>query len=599
MKKYLMTGIAALALCVGFTSCSHDLESLSQEEIDQLEAQKITEKYNKAFIATFGQPAADQDWGFGPTSAGRTRTENANANEWADPTKAYGGLKVPPPLTTDQIAVVKKYFQTVPNIDYEDPHWTNYFIQQVYKGNPQTAGAYSPEQYLSAAGGNNYILASDHMDHLIAIDEEEGIVDHINNFNHGDCSSNDHVLTWSPDFVSSANTGPWHTDKIMYMKNSTTKHFAYHNSDGSLYHTEYTGLVNFQTIIDALGAEANCLNDGWNRSFMGFDFEQIVGDDVYSKNYDLDYAGGYKQPYEYEEGVEYYNGFRVKSVTYNTFEFEGKTYNYLVNNTNMFAADRTENSYVQKNGSYSQDPGKANFNDKPNDDIIRDLLSKGYLPYTDTQKDWVKVGGTADGYFSDWIVTLTEAKGPKPTPDPFEAQLRIMAEDLSASEKSDFDFNDIVFDVQYTSDTHPARILVRAAGGTLPLRIRIGGTSTDGSDWEWQEIHALWGKSTGIMINTNATTIVGGGKGYEADYDLDPIDLKYVVAGKADAKNIIIEVNKGGAWRPMDAEKGMPAAKFACSPDHDWADELQSLSGNTNFEDWVQGRASDWEWTNF
>ena len=84
MKKYLMTGIAALALCVGFTSCSHDLETLSQEEIDQLEAQKVVEKYNRAFIATFGEPAANQNWGFGST---RTRTENANANEWADPDK--------------------------------------------------------------------------------------------------------------------------------------------------------------------------------------------------------------------------------------------------------------------------------------------------------------------------------------------------------------------------------------------------------------------------------------------------------------------------------------------------------------------------------
>jgi hypothetical protein len=40
MKKYLMTGIAALALCAGFTSCSHDIEQLSQEEINQLEAKK-------------------------------------------------------------------------------------------------------------------------------------------------------------------------------------------------------------------------------------------------------------------------------------------------------------------------------------------------------------------------------------------------------------------------------------------------------------------------------------------------------------------------------------------------------------------------------
>ena len=119
-----------------------------------------------------------------------------------------------------------------------------------------------------AANGSTLIIASDHMDHLIAIDNEKGIEDHINNFNHGDCSTNNDVLTWSPDYVSSANDGPFHSDKIMYMKNSTTKSFGYANSNGSVIRTNYTGLVSFQTIIDDMGAEANCLADGWNRSFM-------------------------------------------------------------------------------------------------------------------------------------------------------------------------------------------------------------------------------------------------------------------------------------------------------------------------------------------
>ena len=74
MKKYLMTGIAALAMCAGFTSCSHDLEAPSQEEINEVNAQKVTETYNRAFIAKFGQPAADQDWGFSYSTSARTRS---------------------------------------------------------------------------------------------------------------------------------------------------------------------------------------------------------------------------------------------------------------------------------------------------------------------------------------------------------------------------------------------------------------------------------------------------------------------------------------------------------------------------------------------
>ena len=74
MKKYLMTGIAALALCVGFTSCSHDMTPMSQEEINAAKAQQIVDKYNSAFIAKFGQPAANQDWGFGNNAATRAFT---------------------------------------------------------------------------------------------------------------------------------------------------------------------------------------------------------------------------------------------------------------------------------------------------------------------------------------------------------------------------------------------------------------------------------------------------------------------------------------------------------------------------------------------
>ena len=70
------------------------------------------------------------------------------------------------------------------------------------------------------------------------------------------------------------------------MKNSTTKSFGYYNSNGSLRHTEYTALVGWKTIHD--WAVTNypgydgCLNDNWNRSYMGFDFEQMIDDQCYA-----------------------------------------------------------------------------------------------------------------------------------------------------------------------------------------------------------------------------------------------------------------------------------------------------------------------------
>jgi hypothetical protein len=42
---------------------------MSQEEINAAIAQQIVDKYSNAFIAKFGQPAANQDWGFGNANA--------------------------------------------------------------------------------------------------------------------------------------------------------------------------------------------------------------------------------------------------------------------------------------------------------------------------------------------------------------------------------------------------------------------------------------------------------------------------------------------------------------------------------------------------
>ena len=213
MKKYLMTGLVAVAFSGFFSACSKDMETGEESSVEF----NILQTYENAFVTRFGQPHENQTWGFG--SVAGTRSENANANEWADPNKAYGGLLVPPAITPTQAAVVKTYFQTHDKLGYQDPGWSNYFIQQVYKGHTSVPeGCATPEAYL-AANGSTYILASDHMDHLIAVDPEKGIYDHINNFNHGDCSVNGTVL----DNGGNANDGPFHSDKIMYMMNSTTK----------------------------------------------------------------------------------------------------------------------------------------------------------------------------------------------------------------------------------------------------------------------------------------------------------------------------------------------------------------------------------------
>ena len=559
-----MTVMAAAALGGMFIGCTKDADLSGGQNSAEF---NIVQNYENAFITRFGQPAANQTWGFG-SAAALTRSENANANEWADPNKAYGGLLVPPPLTDEQIAVVTKYFQITPNLGYEDPHWTNYFIQQVYKGHTSPREGYSPEAYL-AANGSTYLYASDYMDHLAAIDGN--FVDHINNFNHGDCSENGTVL----DNGGNANDGPFHSDKIMYMKESTTKSFGYYNSNGSVRRTEYTGLVSYKTIMKALGSEADCLEDGWNRSFMGFDFEQMVGPEIYAKGVNRQDENGNWQWYADE---------------YAMFEWKGQKYNMLVAEQNMYCGTPLDisDAQVQEDG------------------FIDNLLAQGYLPVTGgASKKWVKVGGCADGYFSDWIVTLTEAKGGT-TPPPSDPNIvcRIIVEDLTVGESSDFDFNDVVFDVR-----KDGILIIRAIGGELPIYIGAEGAN---------EVHAVCsvtlgdtykGANSHTMMRNTGWSSSGSKTNVDIDYnaDLGHISLNRTFSSKEEAKEIEIWVHKNGTNIRLQAPVGKVASMICVGQDYKWCAERQDIDdkyhkdGVKLFHQYVIGDPNygdDWEHNN-
>ena len=552
MKKYLMTGIAALAMCIGFTSCSHDITPMTQEEIDQLEAQKIVNDYEAAFVKAFGQPAANQTWGF-DASATRTRGHNANANEWGDPTKEYGNWVVIDALTDQQKLRVKAYFQAVQYPGGTTCNYTDFFVQQVYKGNPQTKGAYSDEEYTAANGGK--IIGSEHMDHLTA----GSIHDHINNFNYGDATELNVLET-----NESVNGGKTHKDKIMLMVGSQTDCFGYWNSDGSLGHDDRYRLVSAKTIDDWAKDFGNnigaAVDDHWDRHFIGFDFDQVAGPDVYAKGvWDPNRGWLPDEPKTWH------------------FDVDGKDYPFLDANTNMYCADRSEKTFDERGGEAHFPTGT------PDNATISQLLSLGYLPYTDTLKDWVKVGGCADGYYSDWIVTIAKAEkiGEVDEKDP----IRVFAEDLTAKPEetvseidqnspSDWDFNDVVFDAQYVDATH-AKITLWAAGGTMPLQINsVNGVLGEGGC----EVHKKFQVSVKTMVNTHAdlperswkdnvpekvftitipqSIIAEKGGNFDSDKYKDNFPL-------AVRDLIRIEVQKDNRWYELTAAQGKPACKIA------------------------------------
>ena len=287
MKKYLMTVMTAVALGGLFTGCTKEIEGGEGNSA----AFDIVQNYENAFVTRFGQPAETQTWGFGNVAGTRANNPgedvpytsdaiNANANEWADatPGKTYGGWVVPDPLTEPQKELVRKYFQAVTDLTYVDPRWRHFFIQQVYKGHdtPPTTGN---GEVTVSAGGTGY--TSDNMNYLTVGHSEQ----HINDFNTGTATSKG-VL--DKNYTANDFGGHHHSDQISLMVNiDDTECFGYHNTGASIQRNDKAALVGWETIRTWARGQGiyteDILNDGWNRSFMGFDFELYSLEDSYAK----------------------------------------------------------------------------------------------------------------------------------------------------------------------------------------------------------------------------------------------------------------------------------------------------------------------------
>ena len=634
MKKYLMTGMAALAICAAFTSCSKDTDVYNQDVVQDIEEQKkqdaleknmekVNEQYAAAFVNAFGQVGSNVDWGFGSSTRALTRSGNTgetyaqthgdangganmNHNEWADPDKQFGGWVVPDALTAEQKAVVTAYFQAHPNIDFVDPHFRHFFVQQVYKGGSAQAGT-STENITAA---DNSVYDSNNMN-LLTVGETNI---HINDYNAGTCSESD-VLNNGQKVG-----GTSHKDQITLMVNiDDTSCFGYHETGSSTHHNNKAALVGWETIDT--WAKTNypgydgCLKDDWNRSFMGFDLAIKEGIQACEtdENGNIIYATYDQAP----ESPQYaWDGEKIVPITTGewknvTIQHEYWTENktvpvykegfesimgcgWLTTNENFYVAEEkvTLDQNFQVNGTPANLDGIKNavilkeftvdgtkYQSVINLPRIKQLVDAGYLPVKDKSlQDWIKVG-TSDGYFTDWIVTLTEAKrqDEKQTPT-----YRVIAEDLNAEEASDFDFNDVVFDVEPNEAGTAAKIVVRAAGGVYKLTVA------------GHEVHAAFGenvKDDGLypMINTKpwdpevkATLI----ESYSGDFSSD-------AAIRNTIKNIEIKVYKPGFEEngiELYAQTGKPACKILVDQTFKVVTERTGIADeNTNFHKYVQG----------
>ena len=591
-----MKGFAAIVFCGAIASCSHDIESGS----DAVQS-KVQETYEKAFVTRFGTPASTQTWGFGTSAKANTRAANTEHNQWAAVDNIYK-LLVPPALTPGQIQRVKVYFQYNRYLTYEDPHLTDFFVQQVYEGSTDP-GALSTEVY--TAGNGTRVVAGDHMDKLTV-----GVAEtHVNDFNSADCGEST-VLnngTKQNDYVPDGTT---HQDKITLMLGESTEYVGFWCSEGSVQHNDCCALAGAD-VIDAWAtsdevkawAQANNIDlgstvvDGWDRSFVGLDYEQVSPEDLFRQKYV--WPDGNRSEVKVWDFCSdtnnthkvMLNGQLVDASTVpndQLFFPNGEPVKWVDDNTNMYLG---QNLGTNQNTFNKQENGVKYYDL----DALYDCINQGAYPKLNNM-EFIKGLGGRDYVFSDWIVTLTPAK--RFDIEEEVDEIVVLAEDLTIDDaRPDFDFNDVVFKVtQYKSGAKSGQVWVTllAAGGTLPLTV-------DGHEVHEEFANANPDKT--ILVTTMINTAKNGHTAYKtASFQISNPSGSNI---QEIANNIPVVVTKFGEQILLVAPTGGVPSKiavktdFLTDPGRGWCDERQDIDEKYNvqgtplFKSYVRGELDD------
>lgn len=145
-------------------------------------------------------------------------------------------------------------------------------------------------------------------------------------------------------------------------------------------------------------------------------------------------------------------------------------------------------------------------------------------------------------------------------------KIRIIAEDLVSN---DFDFNDVVFDVEEVGEQW--KITLLAVGTTTPIHILN------------HEAHELFGVSTDIMVNVGPSS-----------RELSPVSFMMNPMpnlGDIIVKSVVKENINVRLWATM----GEPPAMIAVNTNYEWCEERRSIENkHRDFVSWVRGDIHDW-----
>lgn len=665
MKKYLMTAMAAVAMGVAFTSCSHNTDLYGGEEGGKISGRTVKEQieldkavYKAAFEQAFGKVAPTVDWGFG---SGNTRalTRN-NAVIQGDPftfentASYYISEKEDIPTTAKTYAAAKEAATT----HYD---WGDNFSENDFQN--ATDVILENDTYSIHWWTNNHNLY---------------IIGNVTLNLTGGSSINAAKIYLLKNSTLNLNMSNYINNMEIYVASNATLNYncetLYKQDGGGKIYSK--GTINFPDNFEA------------NQGSIVYNEGEIYGKNITSKPQDGNPSFFYNfgdltltGKMQLNSCANFYNEGNVTvsgetnvtqqkiywinkgHYTTGSMVFSAKNttfYNFCnlicLGNAHMYDGEFNlmDNSYTEA-GSAEMDNFIVNMGSNTGMNIKGDLslpIGQGDGTYqgfrTSGANDFLRVAGTVTVAEHMYTLELTgdityafnnlidlgannsgvqptyrfnsgtkEAEFTKLTVTPKTGDCgatwnidggnesytyRVIAEDLSAGEKSDFDFNDVVFDVDPYETKDGATITIRAAGGIWPLTINdveVHRALLKEDIWTFE-----YKVNEGVfncypMINTQATGERGASTTNKPTIEVTTGDW----SSDENIRNsinteIVLKVFKYGDTEgtELEAKGGVPTCKILVDRSYSINSERNNISDGTKFKDYVQGKIGTRVW---
>ena len=635
-----MGGIAAIAICAAFTSCSKSNELFDQNAAEQQKQQAAIKKKNADFTQSFtnryGTIDSNNDWGF--DNIGKAATRAAVAGR----ANAYSSVFTFPTAPADNLFATEKDGNAVLITKYESGN--NFYIDNTINGNGQTIQPNGNNIKLYVTGDNVipsgfYIPASTT---LYLLPGTKLTLPDSYSFGQWQCkvyiaegaelicagklqlAANCALYnrgTITTDQFEVTNSALFYNEGTIDMSEKTPGEISVENNnsvivnDGTIkakkLHTAGTGHVQNNADVTISGdTNVDSNNNTWvnNGQYTtnNFTFKATSGDVINNCKLtviDKFYIGLGQNP----TGEFKLDG----SIITKDLELHGPanirmTSNSVIkvsNTATMAITIPNYGIYGPASGDYAVFEAKNIVWESKNNFCVNyfgNLYVVADSHFEHSYLDGTSAAAQANGgigekptyYFDpatvkmyvngtdkpDYTIAESECNpGFEGNKKKIEYAVRIICEDLGASD--DFDFNDVVFDALMKDGKTYIKVL--AAGGTLPLTVA------------GKEVHQIFGVSTSTMVNTQS------GAHYATKTDAQ----EFVVdQGWTSYKDIPVKVSTDAnamteeSMVTLKAEKGAAPQKIAVDTNFEWCDERQQIETKyTNFKEYVQKSGTRWQ----